>query len=174
MIIDCHRHDLFRMLLTNHILVQCRLDLVGCRDGMDIQYRIYLLLLFRLFLFDTLHSRHHSREIGKIDHTDIRHAAGALSLLCFLFFCRLFFCSHIHIRETAKSKPHISQRKARIVHRIKGSLHTVLADADIIWNPQQRSCDTLRASTDITSSLRLFVMVIRRILCGFCSFRAGF
>ena len=75
------------MLLSNHIIVQLRLDSVRSRNRTDVKC-FFRLALFMLFLLDLLLGRHHAaKQIAQIDHTDIRDTStGFFRLLLFCLF----------------------------------------------------------------------------------------
>ena len=52
MVIDCHRHSLFRVLLSHHILIQFPFDSMGRRDIADVNQGLFLFPL--LFLLNLL------------------------------------------------------------------------------------------------------------------------
>ena len=51
MIVNGNGHHFFGMFLSDNILIQTRLDFVRCRNGMNIQFRFRLLILWFLFLY---------------------------------------------------------------------------------------------------------------------------
>ena len=132
MIIDRNRHHLFCLLLSDHIFIERRLDLVRCRDLLNVDNRLRLRL--RLFLLQLLIVRQSALQIRQIDHADVRNS------------------SHVHIH-------HIIHGKTASVHAVKRLLHTVLADADIVRNTDHLSRNMFRSSTDVADVLILRVLI---------------
>ena len=124
MIIYCYGHDFLCLFLTHYILIETCLNLMWCRNGMNIQYRCFF-LLFRLLFLDLLRLRNASLEVGEIDHADVWHLAI------------------VHIHDIA----HV---KATGIHGIKRLLHTIITDADIILNMYHLACNTFRSAAYIT------------------------
>ena len=50
MVVYGNRHHFLGMLLSDHVLIKACLDLVRCRNRMDIKYRLFFLFLRFLFL----------------------------------------------------------------------------------------------------------------------------
>ena len=138
MIVNSYRHDLLRMLLPHHILIKCCLDLVRCRDCIDIEFRLWLIL--RFFLLDLLtlwHTAHHILQIRQVDHADARH-----------------------ISHSAKG---ISHRKSLLVFaHIKTFLHTIHTDFKAT-HIKQLSCDMFRSVADTTEC---FIFIVIRLFFG--------
>ena len=119
---------------------------------MNIEYRLYLLLIFRFLLFRAMHTGYHTREIRQVDHADSLHTRVR-------FVIRFL----IRARCTAQPKAHISKRKSRVIHRIKRPLHTVLADTDIARNADQRTSHRLGSAADIAMLPALCLICVLRI-----------
>ena len=123
-----HRHHLLGILLPHHILIQAGLDLMRCRDGLDIQLGRRFFLFLGLFLLQLLPpgQRIHILQIGQVNHADIRHIAKAA---------------------------HIPHWEPDMVHTVKGLLHTVGTDADLAGNLNHCPGLALRTVADIADIL---------------------
>ena len=69
MIIYCYRHYFLGIFLTDHIFIQCGLDLVRCRNVLKIDHRLRRLR----FLLDLLRLISRILKAAQIDHAYIRH-----------------------------------------------------------------------------------------------------
>ena len=120
-----------------------------CRYRPDIER--FLRCLFFLFLLDLLTFRNLLvHQIGKIDHTDIRHIGR-----------QVFQILRPDIHH------HIPIRKGPIVHGIKSLLHTVGADTDILRKMYHLSGLTLRP---VTNKAHILMDILILILCAFVLF----
>ena len=71
MVVNSHRHNLFRVILSDYIVIQTFFDLMRCRDLADIQNRLLFLFLFWFFLLYFLLVA--KWQIGHVYKLDIRH-----------------------------------------------------------------------------------------------------
>ena len=122
------------MLLTDHILVQTCLDLVRHRHILDIQLLHRLILCF-LFLLDLLPLRDGIFQIRQIQKLDSRYAVHQLR--------------EIH---------------GAIGHRVKASLHTALADGNVVRQLDHLPGSALRA---VAHEADLLVLVLLLLLFVF-------
>ena len=129
MIINGNGHNLFRILLSDHIFIKCCLDLVWCGNLFQIEDRIFLFTFFLLW-FRLL--SHLILEAAQIDHTDIRH----VKQIAIIKIATLHLC----------------------VHAVETSLHAVRTYMYIIRKIDHLSCLTLRTMTEGTELLRFIII----------------
>ena len=112
-----------------------------CRNIFDIDNR--LLLLARFLFLNFFRLRHsESLQVCQINHADAWHSSFVLILVT----------------------RNIIHRKSTIVHRIKGSLHTITADTDIARDFNHFPCNTLCSVTDVADVLVFFFLLFRFVL----------
>ena len=140
MVVHGNRHHFLRMFLTYHILIKACLNLMRCRNRMNVEYCLFFLFLRFLFL-DLLRLRNTSLQIRQIDHADIGHLA------------------HIHIHD-------VTHVESTGVHRIERLLHTIVADADSLLDMDHLARNTLRSAADVADIL-VFIILICIIYCIF-------
>ena len=144
MVVDRHGNDLLGIFLADHIIVQLCLDLMGCRNGLHIEGLLRSLLF--LFLLDLLPLGNLLiHQIRQINHADIRHIGG-------------------HILEILRPDihHHITVGEGTVVHGVKGFLHAVGADTDILRKMNHLSRLALRPATD-----KAHILMSILILCAF-------
>ena len=131
------------MLLSDHVFIQTRLDLVRCRNLMNIQYRLFPVL--RLLLFEPLLIRNSSLalQIIDIDKADIGEPLSH-GLVQIVHHGRIIQHSHI----------------VKLADRIHGLVHTVTAHRNIIRKLEHLARLALRTAADKTDIL-IFAFLLR-------------
>ena len=145
-IVYCNRYDFFSLFLTYYIVIQFCLDLMRCRNVINIKFRFYLSFLFLLFL-DLLRIWYSSKittqilEIVHIYKTDIWKSACILIKL-------------IHESRIVEQVLII-----KLAHCIHSLVHTIIAYADIVRQMEHLSSLALRSSADKTYILVLVILI---------------
>ena len=132
------------MLLTYHILVQAGLDLVWRRNVLNIQNRLFSLLLFFLLQLLLIGNSAVSLKISQVHETDIGESALLSHLIHFLL--------EIGITEHALV--------IKLAYRIHGLVHTVITDTDIVGHLEHFTGLALRPAADEADILIFTVITL--------------
>ena len=146
-IINRHGNDLFRLLLTDHVLVQAGLDLVRGGNIFNVKNRLLSLFLILRLLFDLLFVRNSagSLQIRQVHKADV----GVFSIL-------IHVVEHVHELRIVQ-KPLI----IILAHRVHGAVHAVLADADIVGKVVHLSRLAFRPAADEAHVLVFRFLIVR-------------
>ena len=129
MVVNGNGHYLLGIFLTDHIFIQGSLDLMRCRNLLEIQDWFFL---FCFFLFGFLPLSHLILETAEIDHADIWHIEQITIIK--------ISCLHL------------------LIHTVKASLHTVRTYMYIIRKIDHLTNLTLCPMTERTVLLRFFLV----------------